>query len=140
MIRKMSREESQQLLKRGRLARLGCIAHDEPYIVPVNYILEEGSAYIHSLPGRKISAMRNHSRVCLQVDEIESEYIWKSVLAFGEFEELTDISEREPILKRFYLLFPKLTPVESAIAQDAEPPSIIVFRIKIDAISGICES
>jgi uncharacterized protein len=140
MIRKLNREESNQLLRKTHLGRLGCVVNDEPYIVPVNYIMEEDFVYVHSLPGRKITAMRKNPRTCLQVDDIESDYCWRSVLVFGNFEEVTNSSEREIILKRFYMLFPKLTPVESAIAQDAGPPAIIVFRIRIDAISGISEN
>ncbi|NMS24947.1 pyridoxamine 5'-phosphate oxidase family protein, partial [Vibrio parahaemolyticus] len=52
MIAKLSEEEAQELLQRNELGRLGCIVDDRPYVVPVNYLYDGDSVYIHSLPGR----------------------------------------------------------------------------------------
>ena len=139
MIKDMSREKSRELLQRERLARLGCIADGEPYVVPVNYVFDDESALIHSLPGRKIMAMRANPRVCLQVDEVEDELNWKSVLAFGDYEEISNPDERSRAMSRLLAYFPQLTPVESRIADDAGAPAPIVFRIRIDKITGLCE-
>jgi hypothetical protein len=35
--------------------------------------------------------------------------------------------------------FPLLTPVESALAADAGPSPVIVFRIKIERVTGLAE-
>jgi nitroimidazol reductase NimA-like FMN-containing flavoprotein (pyridoxamine 5'-phosphate oxidase superfamily) len=110
-----------------------------PYIVPINYYFEDGCAYSHSLPGLKISALRENPRACLQVDDIESDLRWRSVLAFGKFEEIASASERGNILGKILNRFPILTPVEIAITRDAGPPSIIVFRIRIDKMTGVGE-
>ena len=140
MIRRLDTVEERKLLNRGRIARLGCVIDGEPYIVPVNYIFDGGYAYVHSLPGRKITALRAHPRACLQVDLIEDSCHWQSVLAFGDFEEIHDSAERAYYLGKLLARYPLLTPVESVIAEDAEPPSIILFRIRIDKMCGISES
>lgn len=139
MFDKISEEESLSLLSAERVARLGCIVNGEPYIVPINYFIEEGCIYSHSLPGLKISALRENPRACLQVDAIESDVEWRSVLAFGKYEEVTEPSERSKILGKLLQRFPMLTPVESAIVYDAGPPSVIVFLIRIDRVSGVAE-
>ncbi len=139
MITTLSSDESRELLRERRLARLGCLIDDEPYVVPVNYYLDGDCAYIHSLPGRKVEALRAHPRACLQVDDIKDDVVWRSVLAYGTCEEVNSHSERARILNAFYQRFPLLTPVESAIAQDAAPPAIIIFRIQINKVSGIKE-
>ena len=139
MIVRLSEDESRSLLKGGGLARLGYVLDDEPHIVPVNYVLDGDCAYIHSLPGNKITALRAHPRACLQVDEIEDQFHWRSVLAFGDFEEVREPSERNYLLGKILSRFPQLTPVEAAIAQDAEPPTVILFRIRIDKVSGVGE-
>jgi nitroimidazol reductase NimA-like FMN-containing flavoprotein (pyridoxamine 5'-phosphate oxidase superfamily) len=139
MIRGLSQDKSRELLRRGSIARLGCIAGNEPYVVPVNYVCDGESVLVHSLPGRKVAAMRANPRVCLQVDEIEDELGWKSVLAFGSYEEITDAQERGRAMNRLLSRFPKLTPVESYIAGDTNTPAPIVFRIRVDKISGLCE-
>ena len=83
--------------------------------------------------------MRAYPRVCLQVDKIENELNWKSVLAVGAYEEITDRQERADALKRLLSRFSRLTPVESFIAEDAGAPAPIVFRIRVSRLSGISE-
>jgi nitroimidazol reductase NimA-like FMN-containing flavoprotein (pyridoxamine 5'-phosphate oxidase superfamily) len=139
MLVRLSEDESDSMLKAAGVARLGCIVDGGPYIVPINYYFENGCAYSHSLPGLKISALRENPRACLQVDDIESDLRWRSVLAFGKFEEIASASERGNILGKILNRFPILTPVEIAITRDAGPPSIIVFRIRIDKMTGVGE-
>ena len=137
MLTTLSQRESYALLRNSRVARLGCVIDGEPYVVPVNYYLEGDFAYFHSLPGRKLEALRTHPRACLQVDEIKDEARWRSVLAHGTYEEIESLNERGRILNEFFQRFPLLTPVESAMVQDVAPPPVVVFRIRIEKISGI---
>ena len=138
-MRALLEEEARALLSACRIGRLGCIDNGEPYVVPINYVFEDGSIYSHSLPGRKIDAMRAHPRACLQVDEIENDFEWHSVIAHGNFEEIRVPSDRRSILRKLLARFPLLTPVESAMAQDAAAPDSVVFRIRIDRITGVAE-
>lgn len=140
MINKLKEDEIRDLLTEERIARLGCVDDGEPYVVPVNYIYDGEFALIHSLPGRKIFAMRLNPRVCLQVDRIESDFGWKSVIAFGNYEEVTNRSERSHVLDQLFKRFPQLTPVETLIAEDAMAPEPIVFRILINRLTGISQS
>ena len=109
-------------------------------MVPINYLLDEGSIYSHSLPGRKIDAMRAHPRACLQVDHIDDDFHWRSAIAFGNFEQIDRARDRRAILGKLLSRFPKLTPVESMIAQDAAAPDSVVFRIIVDRITGVEEN
>ena len=139
MTRMLSEEEARNLIAGGKIGRLGCVANGEPYVVPINYVFEDGSIYSHSLPGRKIEMLRAHPRACLQVDEIENDLNWRSVIAFGAFEEIRVPSDRRAILGKLLARFPLLTPVESMIVQDAAAPDSVVFRIRIDRITGVAE-
>ena len=87
---------------------------------------------------KDISA-RENPRACLQVDVVESDVEWESVLAFGDYEEVTNPNERCKILNKFLQRFPMLTPVESAIFDDAVPHSVIVFGIRVNPLSGVAE-
>lgn len=140
MISNLDRDESLALLRGYQMGRLGCVADGEPYIVPINYTFDGASAISHSLPGRKIEAMRARPRVCLQVDDIRDQFNWRSVIAYGTYEEITDVTERARAMNLLLSLFPELTPVESFIASDAGAPSPIVFRVRIDRITGVRES
>lgn len=139
MIKELSRAEMHELLSHERVARLGCIVDGFPYVVPVNYIFDGESVYIHSLPGQKVTAMRGNPRVCLQVDRVENELSWRSVLAIGLYEEITVAQTRSSLMSRILSRFPQLTPVESVIADDAGTPDPIVFRIRIEKLTGLRE-
>jgi len=139
MFVRLSEAEARHLLVAGRVARLGCLVDGGPYIVPINYYFEDGCVYSHSLPGLKILALKENPKACLQVDVVESDISWRSVLAFGNYEEVINPDERSKILNKLLQRFTMLTPVESAIVDDAGPPPVIVFRIRIDRISGVAE-
>jgi len=139
MITRMSEEEARSLLRAGRLARLGCVADGYPYVVSVNYVFDGESVISHSLPGLKIDAMRAFPRVCLQVDELRDQTRWQSVLAFGTFEEIEKSDDREHAMNLLLSLFPHLTPVESLIAVDAGAPAPVVYRVRVERITGRSE-
>jgi hypothetical protein len=140
MIIELRQEDARALLRDGLVGRLGCIAEGEPYVVPVNYLFDGESVYVHSLPGRKIAALRANPRACLQVDAIKDEYNWRSVIAYGNYEEVTDPDESERILRDLFGRLPHLTPVESKMAHVSARPGMIVFRIRIDKLTGVGES
>jgi nitroimidazol reductase NimA-like FMN-containing flavoprotein (pyridoxamine 5'-phosphate oxidase superfamily) len=135
----MDETEARDLIAAGKIGRLGCVHNGEPYVVPINYVFEDMSIYSHSLPGLKIEALRAHPRACLQLDEIQDDFSWRSVIAYGNFEEIRVPSDRRSILSKLLARFPLLTPVESVMAQDAAAPDSIVFRIIVDRITGVEE-
>ena len=139
MTRMLSEAEARKLIADRKIGRLGCVDNGEPYVVPINYVFEDESIYSHSLPGQKLDVLRAHPRACLQVDEIENDFEWRSVIAFGNFEEIRVQSDRRAVLGKLLARFPKLTPVESVMARDAGAPDSVVFRIRIDRITGVAE-
>ncbi|HSF24393.1 MAG TPA: pyridoxamine 5'-phosphate oxidase family protein [Blastocatellia bacterium] len=138
MIRQLNKEETRELLLEGRIGHLGCVEGGVPYVVPVSYLIHEDSIYVHSLLGRKIRAMRENPRVCFQVEEIKDAYHWRSALAFGQYHEVTDEQERNWAVRRLLARFPQLTPIESVPVHDGQS-SVIVFRIRIEEMSGVGE-
>ena len=139
MMTMLNKIEAGKVLQSARVARLGCIVNGEPYVVPISCDLQDDCVYSHSLPGLKISALRENHRACVQADEIESDLHWRSAIAFGKFEEITKSNEREEILTRLLRKFPMLTPVESAIAADGAAQEVVVFRIRIERLTGVSE-
>jgi len=139
MTKSLNEGEAWSIISAGNLGRLGCVDDGEPYVVPINYVAIEREIYSHSLAGRKIQALRRNSRACLQVDRIKDDFHWQSAIAFGHFEEIRNDSERRTILRKILETFPKLTPVESELTRDAEPPAIVVFRLRVDRVTGVSE-
>ena len=139
MLKTLGNDKARKLFESAKVVRLGCIVNGEPYVVPINCVLEQNYLYSHSLNGLKISALRENPRACVQVDEIESELSWRSAIAFGKFEEITNPDERTEVLNKLFRVFPKLTPVESTIALDGLAQQVIVFRIRIDRLTAVAE-
>jgi nitroimidazol reductase NimA-like FMN-containing flavoprotein (pyridoxamine 5'-phosphate oxidase superfamily) len=136
-IGKLGDGDSLAILREGTLGRLGCIAAGWPYVVPVNYYYDGKDIYIHTLPGKKLDALRANPRVCLQVDEIEDPYNWRSVIAYGTFEEVSNEETRENVLTRLYSRLPHMTPVESRLVEGSK--GTVVFRIKVEEVTGMAE-
>lgn len=138
MITRLSEEEARELLDASLIGRLGCVYEGGPYVVPINYAIDGESVYIHALPGRKIEALRANPRACLQVDEIIDELHWRSAIAYGTYEEIIDATERHRAVRALHERFPGLTPVESVPVHDGQS-SVVIFRIHITEITGLCE-
>src|SRR5262245_37044088 len=139
MVSALTEIQARKLLESAKIGRMGCIVEDEPYVVPISYFVEGNNIYSHSLLGTKINALREKPRACLQADMIESALHWSSVLAFGTFEEVTEQEERHRVINKLLYRFPLLTPVESTLALAASSTAVVVFRIKIDKLTGVQE-
>lgn len=99
MIGKLNTNEIENLLKEQVVGRIGCYADDRAYVVPVSYAYDGNYIYVHSFEGKKMEMMRKNPMICFQVDETHNMANWQSVIAWGEFEELSDVTKREKALK-----------------------------------------
>jgi uncharacterized protein len=96
--------EIDRLLRSETIGRLACCADGQPYVVPVMYAFADGCIYGHSHVGRKIEIMRANPSVCFEVDRVVNLTNWKSVIAWGRYEELHDedaVAGMERLLVRF---------------------------------------
>ena len=134
MVGLLSQDEIEALLRRRRIGRIGYCLEDRPYVVPVSYAYDGSAAYVFSGPGRKIDAMRVQPRVCFEVDDIAESagaVDWRSVIADGVYEELTDDAERRAALS----LLGKICP-GSRTCMPVIPAGMIVFRIDLGEKTG----
>jgi len=90
MIGTLTRDQVDAVLQSEVLGRVGCIVDGRPYIVPITYVYDAtlDCVYAHAGEGAKIRAMRANPRVCFEVEQIEDMANWRTVIAFGEYEEL----------------------------------------------------
>jgi nitroimidazol reductase NimA-like FMN-containing flavoprotein (pyridoxamine 5'-phosphate oxidase superfamily) len=133
--RELSRAEIDEFLRGQRVARFGCHAGGQTYVVPLIYAYEDGSVVAVTTEGRKTAMLRENPRVCLEVDEYDTDGrgSWRSVIAQGTTEELTDDAV-EPALA---LLRERFTRTAGRAAEPRPPgPSVVVLRIRLDQLSG----
>lgn len=138
LVHELTREECSAVLGRATIARLACIRDGEPYVVPIHVAFDGYHLYGLSTLGRKIESMRAHSRVCVEVDEIQDPGSWTSVLAFGDYEELTPTHDEAARLWAERLLMPRAEFWSPALARTsgAERVTPVVYRIRIARMTG----
>ena len=94
MLGKLIDTEIEEVLTHQVIGRIACHANDMSYIVPISYAYDGECVYARTYEGLKINLMRKNPNVCFQTDIMENMANWKSVIAWGEFKELTEDSER----------------------------------------------
>jgi len=111
MIGKLTSEEIEDLLHKQVVGRIGCHDKDVLYVVPISYAYDGNNIYGHTYKGKKLEIMRKNPKVCFQIDEMKDMANWKSVIAWGNFEELVDEKE---INKAFVILLKRRLPIISS--------------------------
>lgn len=99
MLGELSEKQIDDLLKRQVTGRLGCQVDGMVYVVPINYVYDGSNIFAQSAMGKKIKMMSKNPDVCFQVDQIETIFRWQSVIAWGRFEEITDIDEKQRVMQ-----------------------------------------
>lgn len=98
MFGELDPDQIELLLQHLIVGRIGCHADGVTYIVPISYAYDGESVFMHTFEGMKINIMRKNPQVCFQVEEMASMANWKSVVAWGTFEEITDLQEQNRAL------------------------------------------
>jgi len=131
------KDQIRGILDRALVGRLGLIADEEPYIVPLNFAWANDRIYFHTgLEGRKLVAISADRPVCFEVDELleivpnEQACLftayYRSVIITGTARLLEDDSEK---MRAIELLLEKY----AADASYAPPPEHAL------AIVNVCE-
>lgn len=132
LIRHLDPDQIEALLAGSIVGRIACNAAGErPYLVPLAYAYDGESIYAVSGPGRKIDLMRADPRISFEVDRVEASDTWQSVVAEGEYEEVTDPDE----IQMAIALLEGATGVPVAMGDHS-----IVFRLRLTAKSGRFET
>ncbi len=115
--RAMSDEDSEALLRRALVGRIGTVdAEGTPYVTPLNFVFEGQPRRIHlhlaKQPGHLVSNLNFSPKVCFEVDEpgpliatgetvCETSHAFESVVSFGLSHIVTDEGERTRVAGLF---------------------------------------
>lgn len=88
MLGELTALEIEDLLRGEVIGRIGCLHEGRPYVVPVTYAYDGESVICHSAVGWKVMAMRLDPEVCFEVEHVARLSDWRSVIAWGHYEEL----------------------------------------------------
>lgn len=150
MIGKLTNEEIEAVLKENVLGRIGCCDGKKTYVVPVNYVYDGKFIIAHSVYGMKIEMMRKNPQICFEVDEMKSFTDWKSVIVWGEYQELADERDRYSAMKLFVDRMMHMKISETAVPPEVSAERVhprspgnikpIVYRIVIEEKTGRFEN
>lgn len=147
MLGKLNNSEIDQVLAHNIVGRIGCTDGKRVYIVPVNYAFNDTYIVVHSQEGMKVDMMRKYPHICFQVDEMISLTNWRSVIVWGDYEEVTDPKEKYYAMKFLISRLSRQTVSETAgiaemhqeLAMEHPPTNVIrpiLYRIRIQEKTG----
>jgi uncharacterized protein len=145
----LTEEDIKNVLTSNVLGRIGCTDGNITYVVPITYFYNGKDIILHSKVGMKIEMMRSNPLVCFEVDELHSFSNWRSVIAWGKYEEVQEPEEKESLMKSFVerMLYMKMSvtalPPEQfpmRIHPRDEPLSFVVYKIIIEKMTGRYET
>jgi len=146
MIGSLTYEASIEVLGSNILGRIGCSDGTKIYVVPINYVFDGKYIIAHSVAGMKIRMMRQNPKVCFEVDEMKNLRNWKSVIVWGEYQELTEERDRYAAMKLFVDRTMGMKISETAIPPETSEQRVhprspgnikpVIYRIVIDEVTG----
>ncbi|MGF7080260.1 pyridoxamine 5'-phosphate oxidase family protein [Mucilaginibacter sp. UYCu711] len=149
MLRELNDYQIEALLKDQLVGRIGCHAAGVTYIVPVNYVYDGTDIYCHSVKGMKIEMMRENPLVCFEVDNIKEITNWESVIAWGKFEEITEMEEKQKVLQKLtdritpYIMDDSITREHGFVDKEGDigtTVELIIYKIVVSKKTGRFEN
>jgi nitroimidazol reductase NimA-like FMN-containing flavoprotein (pyridoxamine 5'-phosphate oxidase superfamily) len=91
VVQDLSREECLGLLARTPVGRIGGMAHDRPFVLPVNFVLDGQTVVFRTEPGTKLDGA-SFGRVAFEIDGIDEDAkLGWSVVVQGVGTEITEM-------------------------------------------------
>lgn len=145
MLGELTPEQINAVLFNEVVGRIGCYGEGRTYIVPITYVFDGEAVYAHSAEGLKIRMMRANPNVCFQVDQRENLANWRSVIAWGVFEELQGKAALDALQILVARMLPLVTSETLRLPDDlslaaskpvADTPKNVIYRIRLVERTG----
>ena len=145
MLGELTAEQINAVLFNEVVGRIGCYGDGRTYVVPVTYVFDGEAVYAHSAEGLKIRLMRANPNVCFQVDQRENLANWRSVVAWGIYEELHGKEAHDALQLLVARLMPFVTSETlglpdslglAAATPVVDAPKAVVYQIRLSEKTG----
>ena len=144
MFGKLNADEIEKVLSNQIIGRIGCNADNITYVVPISYAYDGVNIYCHTYEGLKTIMMRTNPNICFEVDVMHNMGNWKSVIAWGVFEELTEKNDKKIAIQKLHnRIVPEvasktlqLSTQWPFVPDDLNDIKGIVFRIRLSEKTG----
>jgi nitroimidazol reductase NimA-like FMN-containing flavoprotein (pyridoxamine 5'-phosphate oxidase superfamily) len=136
-------KEILEIIQSENVLRLGLSKDNRPYVVPLNYGYIDGAFYIHCAnEGKKIDMIKENPHVCIEIDtdhilvkgDEACSYTMKyrSVIAFGQAELITDLEEKKKGLDVLMSQFSD----EMFTYPDKVVGKVTIIKVTVDEMTG----
>ena len=145
-VKWMSKHKCFSLLEKAVYGRLAtCGETNQPYITPVNFVLDDENIYFHcGFKGKKLDNIKNNSRVCFEVSRHGKLYaapsaknfsmrFW-SILIFGRASQVSDENRKLFLMNK--LMQKYASGFKYAPLNLADMKTCNLIQITIDEITG----
>lgn len=149
MAGKLNAEEIEELLLQQNAGHIGCSNKGKTYVVPVNYVYDGKYIFVQSVEGLKLKIMRANPRVCFEVECIQNNRNWKTVITQGIYQEIVHERERYDAMKLFVDKKMKLTTSPVSLSPEINEQRLhpqtgkqkpVLYRILLLEKTGRCEN
>ena len=137
-IDEMGQKEIHELLHKVGYGHLGCIHEGKPYVIPMNYYLEDSDIYLFTTIGMKTHDLDANPEICLQVEEIRAPLHWRSAIVNGRASRLTVQEDIDRVMHLVKERNPMLSPAINRTWTDSQGRAevIAIYRIHETEMSG----
>jgi len=137
-------KEIDAILQAAPVCRIAMAEGGSPYIIPVNFAVNNSHLYFHCAQlGKKIDLLRNNTAVCFEVD-IPGDLVmgeaacswgmkYKSVIGFGQAFFIEGADEKKKALN---ILMKKYAGRDSFAYADDALDKVLVIGVRIEKLSG----
>ncbi len=94
----MSREQAVALLEAEQVAHVATAAGGEPYVTPISFVLLQDELLFRTVPGRRLDALKQSPRVCVEASRVDEAGNWESVLVFGDARVIDDPNREADVI------------------------------------------
>jgi nitroimidazol reductase NimA-like FMN-containing flavoprotein (pyridoxamine 5'-phosphate oxidase superfamily) len=145
MLGELTPEQINAVLFNEVVGRIGCHGEGRTYVVPITYVFDGEAVYAHSAEGLKIRMMRANPEVCFEVDQRENLANWRSVVAWGVYEELHGKEALDALQILVARLIPLVTsetvglphgPSAAPVKPLVDAPKTVIYRIRLTERTG----
>ena len=136
-IQELSRGESEALVTKHHVGRLGISFHDRVRVELANYVYHEGWIYARTEQGSDLASMQHHPWAAFEVDEIDGMYDWRTVEMAGSIELIAkgSVFARSSVFEIAVRLMRTVVPAVLT-SNDPIPERVQILRIHVDEIRG----
>ena len=138
-IQSMTDAECREALDRATIGRLACAKDQQPYVIPIYFMIDGDHLYSFANLGQKIEWMRTNPLVCVECEESVSDRQWSTVIVRGRYEELPNTPEyaiARGVAERLFQKHPMWWEPATVPFGNSARRAPIAFRIHVDGLTG----